>query len=217
MPGVPSSRGCEACRKQKKKVRSARPTQTGGISLNTSKCDQLEPSCSRCTRLQIACIGCGQQRYKFKTTVSRSTRIQPAQGSVLTVCKVPSPIPSNEKTLIFSGFMSFLGVTDLRYDFTYYGGFLKDIPRRLGTNDALDASVSALASAFPSLYTQKKTPEMLERYIFALKTLRITLHDPVKAYTSNTLCAIYLMEICQVRNMIDTYNKVSPNFICSHG
>jgi len=201
MPGVPSSRGCEACRKQKKKVRSARPTQTGGISLNTSKCDQLEPSCSRCTRLQIACIGCGQQRYKFKTTVSRSTRIQPAQGSVLTVCKVPSPIPSNEKTLIFSGFMSFLGV----------------IPRRLGTNDALDASVSALASAFPSLYTQKKTPEMLERYIFALKTLRITLHDPVKAYTSNTLCAIYLMEICQVRNMIDTYNKVSPNFICSHG
>lgn len=95
--------------------------------------------------------------------------------------------------------MSTLAVTDLRYDLSYFGGFLKEIPRRLGSNAALDASVNALACVFPSLYTHQKSPDMYKRYGHALKTLRISLSDPEKAYNSNTLCAIYLIEICQVR------------------
>ncbi len=88
----------------------------------------------------------------------------------------------------------------MRYDLTYYGNFLKDLPRRLGTNDALDASVSALASAFPTLYTHQQSPEMLIKYMHALRTLRTSLNDRAKAYTPHTMCAIYLIVICQVRN-----------------
>lgn len=102
-----------------------------------------------------------------------------------------------------SAFVSALEVTDLRYNLTCYGGFLKGIPRRLGTNDALDASVGALTSAFSSLHTRRQSPETLARYVHALKTLRIILDDPAKARAANTLCAMYLIMICQVSAAFD--------------
>ncbi|KAF4764689.1 hypothetical protein HAV15_001720 [Penicillium sp. str.  len=48
MPGVPTGRACDACRKQKK------------------KCDEKQPACGRCLRLKVSCVGSGQQRFKFK-------------------------------------------------------------------------------------------------------------------------------------------------------
>ncbi|KAH6674747.1 hypothetical protein B0J14DRAFT_20899 [Halenospora varia] len=182
MPGVPSGRGCEACRKQKK------------------KCDQAKPKCSRCTRLSIACVGGGQQRYKFKeqnVIIARSAKTQSGPKSKPPVCKARLLDPSNETALVVSGFISKLEVTDLRYDLTYYGEFLKDIPKRLGNNEALDASASALTCAYQSVYTRQQTPEMLGKYVHALTTLRRYLEDPTKAYAVNTLCAIYLIEVCQ--------------------
>ncbi|KAG9238509.1 hypothetical protein BJ875DRAFT_450939 [Amylocarpus encephaloides] len=183
MPGVPSSRGCDACRKQKK------------------KCDQSKPSCSRCTRLRLDCIGSGQQRYKFKEQkiVTRLKKEKSTENSIVlpgTWISI-SPIPSNDESPVLCGLVSTLEVTDLRFDLTYYGGFLRDIPRRLGDNAALDSSVAALACAFPSVYTRRQSPEMLDKYVHALKTLRVCLNDPIIVYASNTLCAIYLIEICQ--------------------
>ncbi|KAH8649300.1 hypothetical protein BX600DRAFT_502729, partial [Xylariales sp. PMI_506] len=47
MVGAPTSKRCEACRRQKK------------------KCDLNKPACSRCVRLRLKCVGVGMQRYKF--------------------------------------------------------------------------------------------------------------------------------------------------------
>ncbi|KAM0240718.1 hypothetical protein ACHAP5_007923 [Fusarium lateritium] len=61
MPGVPKSRGCNDCLKQKK------------------KCDQAKPACSRCARLAIPCVGSGEQKYVFKPvsfTKSTTARIK---------------------------------------------------------------------------------------------------------------------------------------------
>ncbi|KAH7348314.1 hypothetical protein BKA65DRAFT_594168 [Rhexocercosporidium sp. MPI-PUGE-AT-0058] len=193
MPGVPSSRGCDACRKQKK------------------KCDQSKPACSRCARLKINCIGSGQQRYKFKN-----------QTTALDVVKVqPAPValpPTNGDTLLLSDFISTLGVIDVRYDLTYYGGFLSDLPRRLGTNDALDASVGALAAAYPYVHTKRLSPDMLSKYGHALKTLRIYLSDPKRAYTPDTLCAIYLMDVCQSwigrrEDLLKSHGEIMAHFL----
>jgi hypothetical protein len=107
--------------------------------------------------------------------------------------------PSNETTTIARAFIFILDVTDLRYDLSCYGSFLKDIPERLGSNPALDASVSVLTSAFSSLYTRQQSLETLSRYVDALKALRICLNDPSQAWTANTLCAIYMLLICQVK------------------
>jgi hypothetical protein len=90
-------------------------------------------------------------------------------------------------------------VTDVRYDLSCYGGFLNQIPARLGRNPALDASVGALTTAFPALYTQRLLPDAISRYIDALRALRICLQDPATAKSLDTLCAIYLILVCQVR------------------
>ena len=116
--------------------------------------------------------------------------------------------PSNETTMVASKFASTLEVTDLRYDLAWYGAFLKDIPRRLGSNDALDASVSALTVAHSSLHTRQKSPEIFVKYGKALKALRTCLNDPIKARTVETLCAIYLIIICQVSR---TLNECKTN------
>lgn len=101
---------------------------------------------------------------------------------------------------------------------TYYGGFLSGIPRRLGTNDALDASVGALAASFPYMHTKQLSADMLNKYGHALKTLRIHLSDPAKAYTPDTLCAIYLMDICQSwigrrDDLLHSHGEVMAHFL----
>ncbi|KAH8654422.1 hypothetical protein BGZ60DRAFT_418471 [Tricladium varicosporioides] len=182
MPGVPSGRGCEACRKQKK------------------KCDQARPSCSRCSRIGIACIGSGQRRYKFveEPVASKTNSLVPAshRAPCLKVNSI-TWVPSNGMTMVTGAFCSALSVTDVRYDLSVYGQFFKDIPRRLGENAALDASAGALTAAFNSIYSGNRSVEAIEKYVHALGTLRASLSDPVEVKSPNTLCAIYLMIVCQ--------------------
>jgi hypothetical protein len=145
--------------------------------------------------------------------VVRSTGARQAKAPVSPVRGL-SRSPSNETTTIASAFIFTLEVTDLRYDLSCYGSFLKDIPKRLGSNTALDASVNVLNSAFSSLYTRQQSLETLSRYANALKALRICLNDPSLAWTANTLCAIYLLLICQVRTItFNQRNKSKSNLI----
>jgi hypothetical protein len=175
--------------------------------------------CSRCARCKIACTGCGQQRYKFKEqkVVVRTTGMRRAKAPVSAV-RALSRSPSNGTTTIGSAFIFILEVTDLRYDLSCYGSFLKDIPKRLGSNTALDASVNVLTSAFSSLYTRQQSLETLSRYVNALKALRICLDDPSQAWTANTLCAIYLLLICQVRTItLNQCDKSKSNLLYRAG
>ena len=184
MPGVPSGRGCDACRKQKK------------------KCDQSQPACGRCTRLNIACIGSGERRFKFKQQmVVASSGARNAGISRTVTILAPTRVPVNEATKTVSSFTFILGVKDIRYSLGCYGPFLEEIPKRMGNNDALDASVAALSSAFSSLSTRTHSSESLHAYGHALETLRTCLKDVDKARTIDTLCAIYIMLVVQVRSV----------------
>lgn len=171
-------------------------------SLTSSKCDQLKPSCSRCTRLQIPCTGAGQQRYKFKQVrvspdEAGSYRSQPATSTAL------SRTPSNEASRLLSELIQKLEVKEVRYDLCWgYGYFLRDVPKRLGTNAALDSAVRALMAMSSYLCTaqqQSQQPLSLARYGHALNCLRTCLDDPATARSSSTLCAIMLIWICHVR------------------
>lgn len=91
--------------------------------------------------------------------------------------------------------------TSVRFNLVYwYGEFLQDIPARLGNNEALDSAVKALTAAHSSfcLYN-RATPDALVKYSAALRVLRFYLNDPVKASSSETLCAVMLLLMCQVR------------------
>ncbi|KFY08359.1 hypothetical protein V492_06301 [Pseudogymnoascus sp. VKM F-4246] len=189
MPGVPSGRGCDGCRAQKK------------------KCDQAKPSCSRCARLKIACVGAGQQRFKFKeeqgtrNTVAIAHRAKGFKSfNIIDVAKTVPHTPSNPLTMATNEFVSTMTVsTGVRFNLTYwYGEFLQDIPKRLGRNKALDTAVMALTASHSSFcLRQRATPETLMKYSVALRTLRFYLDDTAKACSSETLCAVMLLLICQ--------------------
>ncbi|KAJ5179474.1 hypothetical protein N7492_002684 [Penicillium capsulatum] len=182
MPGVPSSKGCDACRKVKK------------------KCDELQP-CSRCLRLQIDCVGSGQQRFKFKNAESTvivqaaPRRTRPvSRAKRLSTSKIVSPLSMDS---LSTSFVHSLKISDIRYDLAYYGPFLHDIPRRLGSSRALDASVKTLVTAYPYFHGRGFPPSVFVNFGSSLRALRECLSDPVEARSSNTLCAVYLITICQ--------------------
>jgi hypothetical protein len=112
--------------------------------------------------------------------------------------------PSSQKTLLTQSLVRHLEAShDLRYHLTWvYGTFIEDIPRRIGSNEALDAAVMALMRAHSSLAVHRGTPpvacsDSLSKYSRALKTLRIYLDDPIKAREAETLCAVMILLICQ--------------------
>ncbi|KAJ5959549.1 transcriptional regulator family: Fungal Specific TF [Penicillium vulpinum] len=192
MPGVPSGRACDACRKQKK------------------KCDEKQPACGRCLRLKVSCVGSGQQRYKFKQEQFSSKPNQSGQmvlssksrptEEIQYSSQIPQACPGNSMTSLTSSFVGAIKrSSDLRYNMWWsFGLYLEEVPRRLGSNEALDRAVDAVTTAHAGFCTrQLASVEALAKYSSALKTLRVYLDDPIQASASSTLCAVMILLICQ--------------------
>lgn len=79
-----------------------------------------------------------------------------------------------------------------------YGGFLEDIPRRIGANQALDAAVDVLTEATLVLRTRAPSVQMQQKYVEALSSLRTTLNSPLDLAAPDILRAIQLLIITQV-------------------
>jgi hypothetical protein len=175
------------------------------------KCDERRPSCSRCTRLGIICVGSGLRRYKFKEEHGlqrQSSNGRHIQKSCLNLGREGESRPesphaslTNSVTLLAQAFVSTIGLTtDLKYNLAWsYGDYLEEVPQRLGSNEALDAAADAVASAHLSFCAHRMTSvDALNKYSRALRKLRICLDDPVESCTANTLCAVALLLVCQV-------------------
>jgi hypothetical protein len=170
MTGVPRSKGCEACRKQKK------------------KCDQKQPACSRCTRLNIACIGPGERRYKFvqvaETPRSGTPETQPAASSS------PS-IQTGGRSV------SRPGAQEVQFDLSAFGRFLQLLPQKAYASQALSTSMDAFFTSFTDNGSQEHSILWHQKYGTAIATLRDCLNVPETAETVETLCAIYLLSVSQ--------------------
>ena len=106
---------------------------------------------------------------------------------------------SNDTTWLISSFITGLEVKDPRFDLACYGIFLPDIPKRLGSHPALDASASALICAYPAVHGRLPSCDALVKYGRALHVLRSSLDNPDGERIIEVLCAIYFLLICQVR------------------
>jgi hypothetical protein len=111
----------------------------------------------------------------------------------------PTRMPSTDTSRMAAAFVAAFQVTDIRYAMAYYGPFLRDIPRRLGNSTVLDSAARALSTAYPLLRAGSYPPNALVLYGQSLRALRECLNDPVEARTPDTLCAVYLITICQVK------------------
>ncbi|KAF5026004.1 hypothetical protein F66182_1906 [Fusarium sp. NRRL 66182] len=181
MPGVPKSKGCKNCHKQKK------------------RCDEAKPACSRCVRLNIPCMGAGEQRYVFKP-VSFQNATKPVRKPSKRIYPAKVPIlhkPQSPLSVVQAKFVAALQMTDIRYSLGCYGDFLEHIPKRLGHSEVLDASAKAMIDALPYHYTQDLPPDALASYISALKELRVSLGSAETKLKPETLSTIYIIMICQ--------------------
>lgn len=206
------------------------------------QCDEKKPTCARCLRLKIPCVGSGQVRFKFQEEKQYSTRAKKhhdaltSESSSDTLSEASSqsppqtifaisppkkkqqapadeinfqvlapgslqPLPSNDLGSLAGAFISTIKrSTDLRYNLWWsFGQWLEDVPRRLGTNEALDRAVDTLTCAH-SNFSCNRSPsvETLSRHSAALRTLRVYLDDQIHAQSSSTLCAVMVLMVCQV-------------------
>ncbi|KAJ5225863.1 hypothetical protein N7468_007088, partial [Penicillium chermesinum] len=90
--------------------------------------------------------------------------------------------------------------TDPRYNVWWsFGPFLEDVPRRLGTNEALDRAIDVLTTSHNDVCNGRVgTVGALAKYSHALRTLSVYVEDPRHAQDSNTLCAVMVLLIAQM-------------------
>ncbi|KAJ5214764.1 hypothetical protein N7449_001933 [Penicillium cf. viridicatum] len=149
----------------------------------------------------MTCVGGGQQRYMFK---NQSLKVMQTQSGAESQSELRSFSSAGKKVVFIGGptrvpstDTTAFQVTDIRYAVAYYGPFLRDIPRRLGNSTVLDSAVRALSTAYPFLHTGSYPPNVLFLYGQSLRALRECLNNPAEARSPNTLCAVYLIIICQ--------------------
>lgn len=121
-------------------------------------------------------------------------------------------VPQNDKSHLANRLVALLDVTDVRYDVSSYGIFLGGIPMRLGRSPALDNAAYAFTACAEVLYTGHESVRALSSYQRALKSLRESIHTPSTAHTIETMCAIYLVLICQVGTQSLLINLINTNF-----
>ncbi|KAI6764386.1 hypothetical protein HG530_008175 [Fusarium avenaceum] len=180
MAGVPSGRGCDSCRKQKK------------------KCDQAKPACARCARLKIPCTGSGVKRFVFKSENSQASGKR-SRALVATITNPqPSAGPRNDKTLIASNLVHIIELSNPAYDISTYGWFVKDLPRHIGSSKSLDAAIGAFVAGFSTLQNNTTSKvDAFHRYGNAVTALRESIHSSVEMNLADRMCSIYLIAICQ--------------------
>ena len=204
MPGVFTSRGCVACRKQKKKCES----------------ENEVPPCFRCKRLNINCIGLGQRRFKFQDESEKvisihseknvsdelyiQRRQQAAKGNYRSLI---FNIPSSAVTRLTAAFVRGIDPdADISIHLPWnFGPYLEDVPRHLGVNHALDAATDAIIAGYTCLLSRNRVAEdqhSLRKYSKALKALAETLTEPQSATQSETLCAIQMLMMFEVSKVL---------------
>ena len=109
-------------------------------------------------------------------------------------------MPASQDALIAGSMASRLRVTDIRYDTSCFGSFLRYIPERIGCNKALDTAADAFAATFTNLHhARDASTQCFVKHGRALKALRDTMGSPTQATDPETICAIYLTMLTEVR------------------
>ena len=125
-------------------------------------------------------------------------RLAPGKISIL----APVAAPGNHLTKLRSALVHIVDpIIPIQISLPWnYGFFLAEIPARLGINEALDKTSSALIASINHYHT--KTPEpplgLLRKHGYAVAALRRCLEDPKLARATETLCAVQLVMIYQV-------------------
>jgi hypothetical protein len=101
--------------------------------------------------------------------------------------------------------MSLVDKLQTRYlesDINWVGSFMNEMPRRLSHSQALADATEAFMLAIPCAdVSHTLSLKRLRSYTVALHATRLALSHPLEAFSVNSLCAVYLLWICQVSGL----------------
>lgn len=173
-----------------------------------TQCDLRQPSCSRCERLRIPCVGAGVQRFRFvdgkKSVPFRSQQAPGALTAKRASFQILPRTPLNETELLAQSFTTRLNQSeDVGRSLAWaWGPQLLEIPRRLGRNKALDeAARTILIDHADVLIGENRIDPVAPGVVHLLKAtgiLRGILDDPIQRSEAETLAAVFLISISQV-------------------
>lgn len=159
----------------------------------------------------MECVGSGQQRFIFKDQTRRykplpkERKISTNPSSNQTNLR-PCYSPSNNQDQLTLAFIDAVRISaNLKYSLSWaYGSFLADVPKRLGTNKALDAASRALIASHLCFSTPGRiiSCQALSEYTKAIRVLRLSLDDPAEACSASTLCAVNILLITQASSIL---------------
>jgi hypothetical protein len=110
-------------------------------------------------------------------------------------------IPQNQTTSSINQLIAALEITDPRYNLSSLGGFLRELPMRIGKNQALDAAVDSLNSSFSALCSGQCSTEMYTKYGHALRAMRRGMDQIEPNSLFDVMAAIHLLLLSEVRNV----------------
>ena len=212
MPGIFTSRGCTACRKQKKACHAENDI----------------PPCHRCKRLNIDCIGFGLRRFKFqdesdkviaihggKQKQDEKPLVKVSNASKGYTESIVFRTPSSALTRLTAAYIQGIDPhADISIQLPWnFGPFLEDVPPHLGISEALDAATDAATAAYFCLRSQvrpSKDQYSLGKYSKALRALAEALARPQTATATETLCAV------QMLMMFEHFAGSSSSNVISH-
>jgi hypothetical protein len=111
-----------------------------------------------------------------------------------------SQMPSSPAMAVSMSLVNKIQTRHLKFEINWaHGSFLDEVPRRLSHSQALAAATEAFMLSTPCAgVSHTLSRRRLRSYTSALYATRLALSHPVEAYSLNTLCAVYLLWICQV-------------------
>ncbi|EFY91587.1 hypothetical protein MAC_02472 [Metarhizium acridum CQMa 102] len=162
----------------------------------------------------IACVGVGQQRFKF---INQSTSPPPSSSggpahsqkvvsrfvehaTPLTTGSPKSPL-RNGNDRVADTLVYFLASTHQGYNLKPFRlSVFGELPRRIGYSPALDASLAAFTSLLETRQSpsEQLNPRSLQLYASGLKALEASIANPLSRYRSDTLCAAYILSECHI-------------------
>ncbi|KAM5341529.1 hypothetical protein ACJ41O_014560 [Fusarium nematophilum] len=152
--------------------------------------------------MSIPCVGNGAQRWKFQASSYQY------DASDKRLVEAPRRSPSNDRTRTTSALVCILEIDDQRYDIRTYGAyFIPDLPRRLGSNSTLDASISALVASYNAVQLKQPKQNALTLYGTALKALRESLQDPTQSVAIK-MEAVYLIFLWMDRKHAEKHREM---------
>ncbi|KAG8528370.1 uncharacterized protein KY384_007288 [Bacidia gigantensis] len=149
-----------------------------------------------------------RQRYTFKDESQRLKDYYRAAlptsstSAVVAFAVDPGQRLNNSLTTLTGAFIGTVSPTiDVSYQLAgNFGGFLNEVPKRLGRNEALDAAAEALVAGYKRYRSGFREPnaDLLIKHSRALTALHRCIDVPAKAKTPETLCAVMMLPICEL-------------------